>query len=100
MKKYLLSLIAFYAITCVNAQESFNKWSIDISTGFNKPMGPLTPGYLSPMLNIGHVDLGLRYMINENFGFKADGGFGSFSEVNDVSPVFTTTYSRFNLQVF
>lgn len=98
MKKYLLSLIAFYAITCVNAQESFNKWSIDISSGFNKPMGPLTPGYLSPMLNIGHVDLGLRYMINENFGFKADGGFGSFSEVNGISPVFTTTYSRFNLQ--
>lgn len=98
MNKHLLVILAFFVISATQGQESFNKWSLEFNTGFNKPMGPLTPGYLSPTLNIGHVDFGVRYMINENFGFKVDGGFGSFSEAKDVSPVFTTKYSRFNLQ--
>ena len=80
------------------AQDSFNRWSIETNFGFNKPMGPLTPGYLSPTLNVGHLDVGLRYMFNEKFGIKGDAGFGSFSEANGVSPVFTTNYIRVNAQ--
>ena len=80
-----------------NAQSEFDKWSLEVNGGFNKPMAPLTPGYLSPTLNIGHVDLGVRYMFNEKFGLKLDYGFGSFKE-SEGEPSFDTKYYRLNLQ--
>ncbi|UZD20953.1 OmpA family protein [Algoriphagus halophytocola] len=98
MKKYLLCL-AIAGLTQIGyAQTDYNRWSLETNAGFNKPMAPLTPGYLSPTLNIGHLDFGVRYMFNEHFGIKADGGFGSFSEAKDESPEFTTNYFRANLQ--
>ncbi|MCE2707126.1 MAG: OmpA family protein [Bacteroidota bacterium] len=98
MKKLILSSLmvgslAFFA----NAQE-FNKWSIETTAGFNKAMAPLTAGYLSPTLNVGHADLGIRYMFNEKFGAKIDYGFGSFKEAQGNSPEFNTKYFRLNLQ--
>src|SRR5690606_14067431 len=98
MKKHLLTLIFLALTNLVLAQNDFNRWSIETNAGFNKSMSPLTPGYLSPTLNIGHLDFGVRYMLNEKFGFKADAGFGSFSEAKDNSPTFTTNYFRANLQ--
>jgi OmpA-OmpF porin, OOP family len=102
MKKILLSTIMAGALAFgVNAQDDFNKWSLEINGGFNKPMAPLTPGFLSPSLNLGHADLGLRYMFNEKFGTKLDFGFGSFSEAkggDSQSPSFSTNYHRINLQ--
>jgi OOP family OmpA-OmpF porin len=75
---------------------------LEINGGFNKPMAPLAPQFLSPTLNIGHVDFGVRYMFNEKFGAKLDYGFGSMSEangnrVNSLQP-FDTNYWRLNLQ--
>lgn len=81
------------------AQKDFNRWSIETNAGFNKAMSPLTPGYLSPTLNVGHLDFGLRYMFNEKFGIKGDGGFGSFSEAEGESPVFKTNYQRIDIQM-
>ncbi len=98
MKKLILSILfaGSLAVTA-NAQE-FNKWSIEASAGFNKPMAPLTAGFLSPTLNLGHVDLGVRHMFNEKFGAKLDYGFGSFKEADGNSPAFDTKYFRLNLQ--
>jgi OOP family OmpA-OmpF porin len=98
MKKLILSILfaGSLAVTA-NAQE-FNKWSIEASTGFNKPMAPLTAGFLSPTFNVGHTDLGVRYMFNEKFGAKLDYGFGSFKEADGSSPAFDTKYFRLNLQ--
>ncbi len=98
MKKLLLAILLFSLQFSVFSQSEFNKWSLETNIGFNKPMGPLTPGYLSPTLNIGHLDLGIRYMFNEKFGLKGDGGFGSFSEVKGESPEFKTNYLRANIQ--
>ena len=98
MKRYLLSLAFAGLIQIGYSQTDFNRWSLETNAGFNKPMAPLTPGYLSPTLNIGHLDFGVRYMFNESYGIKADGGFGSFSEAKDASPEFTTNYFRANLQ--
>lgn len=81
----------------VNAQSDFNKWSLEVNGGFNKPMAPITPGYHSPTLNLGHADLGVRYMFNEKFGAKLDYGFGSFQNAKD-NPSFSTKYYRLNLQ--
>jgi OOP family OmpA-OmpF porin len=80
-----------------NAQDDFNKWSVEVNGGFNKPMAPITPGYFSPILNLGHADLGVRYMFNEKFGTKLDFGFGSFSNASDT-PDFSSNYYRLNLQ--
>jgi len=101
MKKVILSsLIAGALAFGAHAQNDFNKWSIDVNGGFNKPMAPMTPGYYSPTLNLGHADLGLRYMFNEKFGAKLDYGFGKFTNTSDTDSYapFETSYSRFNLQ--
>ncbi len=98
MKKFILSsLMAGALALTANAQE-FNKWSLEATGGFNKPMAPLTRGYLSPSLNLGHVDFGVRYMFNEKFGVKLDYGLGSFKEVDGESPSFETKYNRLDLQ--
>lgn len=98
MKKILLSTIMAGCVAlAVNAQDSFNKWSLEVNGGFNKPMAPLSPGYYSPTLNLGHVDFGVRYMFNDKFGAKLDYGFGSFSEASGT-PVFSSNYYRLNLQ--
>ena len=99
MKKYLLVMILSGIVSFGYAQKDFNRWSIETNAGFNKAMSPLTPGYLSPTLNIGHLDFGLRYMFNEKFGIKGDGGIGSFSEVEGESPVFNTNYQRIDIQM-
>ncbi|MFC3879193.1 OmpA family protein [Algoriphagus namhaensis] len=101
MKKLILSTIMAAAISFgANAQKEFDRWSLELNGGFNKPMAPLTPGFLSPTLNLGHVDFGVRYMFNEKFGAKLDYGFGSFKEAggDSQSPSFDTKYTRFNLQ--
>jgi OOP family OmpA-OmpF porin len=98
MRHFLFLWLALSIPISVFSQDNFNKWSIEASVGPNKSMGPLTPGYLSPTLNLGHADLGLRYMFNEYFGIKGDLGFGSFSEAKGVSPKFKTNYARMNIQ--
>jgi len=98
MKKLLLALILFSLEFSVFSQSEFNKWSLETNFGFNKAMAPLTPGFLSPTLNLGHLDFGVRYMFNGKFGLKADGGFGSFSEVKGESPEFKTNYLRADFQ--
>ncbi|EOZ97745.1 Thrombospondin type 3 repeat:OmpA/MotB [Indibacter alkaliphilus LW1] len=99
MKKSLLALMLMLLVCLVvQAQDEYNKWSIEINGGFNKPMAPLSPGYLSPTLNLGHVGLGARYMFNEKFGLMGDAGFGRFREARGNSPEFVTDYARFNAQ--
>ncbi|AWW30309.1 polymerase [Echinicola strongylocentroti] len=98
MKKLLLSTLMAGALAVgANAQNDFNKWSIDVNGGFNKAMAPMSPGYYSPSLNLGHADVGVRYMFNEKFGAKVDYGFGKYSSA-DGEPSFETNYYRVNLQ--
>ncbi|MGM0945753.1 MAG: OmpA family protein [Bacteroidota bacterium] len=100
MKKLILSTLMAGALAIGANAQDYDKWSLELNGGFNKPMAPLTPGYLSPTLNLGHVDFGVRYMFNEKFGVKLDYGFGSFKEAggDSQSPAFDTKYNRFNLQ--
>jgi OmpA-OmpF porin, OOP family len=98
MKNQLFVFFFLGATLQVSAQNEFNKWSVELNGGFNKAMGPLTPGFLSPTLNLGHVDFGARYMINEYLGFKGNLGTGNFREVKGESPEFTTNYQTITLQ--
>ena len=103
MKKLILSILLSGSLAFVaKAQEAatvqeFNKWSVEASVGFNKALAPFSAGFVSPTLNLGHADLGVRYMFNEKFGAKLDYGFGSFQELKDTK-AFDTKYFRLNLQ--
>ena len=102
MKKLILSTVIAGALAFgANAQE-FDKFSLEVGGGFNKPMAPIAPGYLSPTLNLGHLEFGARYMFNEKFGLKLDYGFGSVKEAgNDdaITGSFDTKYYRLDLQM-
>lgn len=101
MKKLILSSLLAGALAFGANAQDFDKWSLEIGGGFNKPMAPLSGGFLSPTLNLGHIEFGARYMFNEKFGVKLDYGFGSMSEAkggDSQSPAFDTKYNRLNLQ--
>ncbi|MDR7131169.1 OOP family OmpA-OmpF porin [Algoriphagus sp. 4150] len=98
MKKLILSSIMAGALVFgANAQE-FDKFSLEVGGGLNKPMAPITPGFFSPTLNLGHLEVGARYMFNEKFGIKVDYGFGSMKESDKSAGSFDTKYYRLNLQ--
>ncbi|MDV6167313.1 OmpA family protein [Flavobacterium sp. DG1-102-2] len=76
---------------------SFNKWSIEVSGGANKPFRTLAPGYRTDRVNFFTVDLGTRYMFNNKFGLKLDFGYNQFQN-NDETPEFKSSYVRGDIQ--
>lgn len=107
MKKLILSLVFAAAFTTVSAQtetekkttanDDYNKWSVELAGGFNKPQRPMTSGYFTSTPSPFVIDLGARYMFNNKFGLKADFGYNSF-EGHDDSQSFDTKYYRADLQ--
>ena len=105
MKKVLLTSIFAMALHTMTAQNEkpnektidFNRWSVEVSGGFNKPHKPMTAGYTTTLISPYTVDAGIRYMFNNKFGLKADFGFNSFTG-NSNSIAFDTKYYRADLQ--
>ncbi|WP_297336019.1 OmpA family protein [Algoriphagus sp.] len=95
MKKILTLLFLIGAIGSANAQKEFNRWSFEINGGFNKAMSPISPPFLTPTLNVGTLDIGSRYMINERFGLKGIIEGGNFSSLRKQTPSFQTNYLHF-----
>ncbi len=79
------------------ANTGFNKWSIEVQGGANKPFRTFTPGYTTDRLNLWHADLGVRYMFNNKFGLKLDFGYSSFQEKENTGE-FDTKYLRADIQ--
>ncbi len=77
--------------------QEYNKWSIELNGGVNKPTRAMTPGYTTESLNFFHGDLGVRYMFNPKFGLKLDVGYDQFKEKKDT-PDFESRYVRASLQ--
>jgi OOP family OmpA-OmpF porin len=95
--KFKLTIL-FWLITMMTfAQDAHNKWSFEFGGGFNKAMAPLTPGYLTPTLNLGHVSGGTRYMLNDKFGLRTDIAIGRFRELAGT-PEFNTDYGRLTFE--
>jgi OOP family OmpA-OmpF porin len=106
MKKVLLSFAFLLALTSANAQREpetesttpeFNKWSIELNGGVNKPSKPFTNGYFTDTPNFYNGDLGVRYMFNNKFGIKADVGYYNLKNSDD-SAGFESKYYRTSLQ--
>ena len=107
MKKIILTLVFASAMTTLSAQTEnvesastgteFNKWSVELAGGVNKPQRPMSPGYFTSTPSPFVADLGVRYMFNNKFGLKADFGFNSFEGKNN-SADFDTKYYRVDLQ--
>ena len=105
MKKLMIALVLAATATTVSAQNvtdsstvgKYNKWSIELAGGLNKPMRPLSAGYRTAVASAYVADLGVRYMFNNKFGLKADFGYNSFKE-GENSVGFDSQYYRANLQ--
>jgi OOP family OmpA-OmpF porin len=109
MKKKLASLSLLLLAVTASAQNmakttastidqpTFNKWSIELNGGLNKPTRALTPGYSTSTLNPFHADLGVRYMFSPKFGLKLDLGYDQFQERDNTAP-FDTKAFRTSLQ--
>jgi OOP family OmpA-OmpF porin len=75
----------------------YNKWSIELNGGINKPTRTMTEGYSTATLSPFHADLGVRYMFNPKFGLKFDFGYDQFKE-RDNTPDFEGRQLRTSLQ--
>lgn len=75
----------------------YNRWSIEINGGLNKPVRSMTYGHYTGFLSPFHVDLGARYMFNPKFGLKLDFGYDKFEDCEDSLP-FESQYIRGSLQ--
>lgn len=80
-----------------SVDQEFNKWSIELNGGVNKPTRAMTPGYTTESANFFHGDLGVRYMFNPKFGLKLDVGYDQFKEKKNT-PDFESRYVRASLQ--
>ena len=95
MRKQILALTALVALGA-NAQE-YNKWSIDVNFGANKPTVGFTSGYATKTPSFWTLNGGVRYMFNNKFGLRLGGGYDSFVERKN-SPKFNSNIWNVNLQ--
>lgn len=102
MKKIVIILAFSLVFNNMNAQtennsNGYNKWSIELAGGFNKPQRPMSNDYYTARVSPFTADLGVRYMMNNKFGLKADFGYNSFTDHGN-SNTFDSKYYRVDLQ--
>lgn len=84
----------------------YNKWSVEVNVGQNKPEKPFAPGYFSSdptkyfnFNGVEHFDAGVRYMFNTYFGAKLDFGYDILQNQSGTASLpFETKQYRVGLQ--
>ena len=96
---FTIGLVNLHAQTETKNKETiYNKWSIELAGGLNKPQRPFSAKqYYTDIPSPFVVDLGARYMFNNKFGLKADIGYNSFTDGKN-SANFDSKYYRADLQ--
>ncbi len=107
MKKLSLLFVLLLSGTILFAQtdreksgsdyNDYKHWSIELQAGMTKPVRPMKSGYYTKTPDFWQGDLGVRYMINENFGFKLDFGYNSFEGASNSND-FESELMRASLQ--
>lgn len=90
-------LIGFSQTESEEVKSEYNKWSVDLGAGVTKPVRPMTSGAYTNTPSLYQADLGIRYMVNDKFGFNADFGYNSFSNDKN-SREFDSRYYRVTLE--
>lgn len=111
--KIILKILLVFAMghNLVVAQEEhksidFNKWSLELNLGQNKPDKPFAEGYYSSdpdtyfkFAGVNHLDFGVRYMFNPYFGAKLDFGYDIMQNQSSTTSLpFETKQYRLGLQ--
>jgi OOP family OmpA-OmpF porin len=110
-------LIIITAVSCFGtlfAQETsntkekslYNRWSIEVNVGQNKPVRPFATEYYSSdptkyfnFSGVNHYDIGVRYMLSNAFGLKLDYARDQFTQQSGAGSLsFDTNLNRFGLQ--
>ncbi len=97
MKKHIFALASLVFVGVQAQEESYNKWSIDVNGGINKPVSELTSQYSTSTPNLWGVNGGVRYMFNNKFGLRLGGGYDTFKDGDD-SRKFESNFWNVNLQ--
>lgn len=113
MKNLLLTTAVLCASSLAFGQKEatkntvdFNRWSVELNVGQNKPEKPFAAGYYSSdptkyfnFSGVEHFDLGARYMFNAYFGAKLDFAYDLMQNQDGTSSLpFETKQYRVGLQ--
>lgn len=113
MKKiiFFIAIISFktlFAQEIIDTKDKslYNRWSIEVNVGQNKPVRPFATGYYSSdptkyfnFSGVNHYDIGVRYMLSNTFGLKLDYAIDQFTEQSGAGSLsFDTKLNRFGLQ--
>ena len=100
-------LLTFFTISAQEiitnkSKNEYNKWSVEVNIGNNKPIKPFGEGYSTSADNIplkfpviNHFDIGVRHMFSTKFGLKLD--FGSDIIENQIGSDSKSFYSQQNI---
>jgi OOP family OmpA-OmpF porin len=103
--KHIITILTIVILLLPNVafvQKTTNSWSIDAAFGGTNPVKPYTTGYWSNTVSFFHSSAGARYMFNNKFGIKLDGGYDRVT--NDIvgnngnSLPFKSHYYRTSIQ--
>jgi OOP family OmpA-OmpF porin len=98
--------IAQVTLDTLGGERPYNRWSIELGVGQNKPIRPFSPGYYSSNPNryfnisdVLHYEVGVRYMFNPKFGLKLDGAYDRiYDQSGSDSNPFDSRQYRLGLQ--
>jgi OOP family OmpA-OmpF porin len=85
---------------------TFNKWFVELNTGYSKGLNPYTSGYHTSIedkklggLKFNSFNVGIRYMLTPKFGIKTGVSYDKFNNFKSSSSKdFETEQFRFDLQ--
>lgn len=104
MKKLVVTLLTGFMFGGVaSAQQTdetaldYNKWSVEVGTGFHKPVFPTAAGFRTRTISFGHGSVGARYMFNEKAGLKLNFGYHGLQSAPD-SKSYESNYYRGSIE--
>lgn len=81
MRFRLILVLVFFVGTVFSQsrKNKYNRFSIEVSGGLAKVFYPMTHSFSNKLMNSPSLNLGVRLMTNELFGFKANFNYNKFS---------------------